>query len=347
MKTKNFFRVTVLTLTAILMFAMPSQATKTQEVLGDHFSLEGALDLFKKATTPEDFESQLNNSDHLVSNLDLDADGYVDYIRVEDFVQDDVHAMVLSVMLSAKEQQDIAVIEIEKTGASSAMLQIIGDEDMFGSRIIIEPYEEGADLRSGPDAWEEVARLTVNVWVWPSVRALYRPTYVAWRSPWKWQVYPHWWKPSKPHTLVWYRVHRPHYHPHFHTVHTHKVVRAHKIYVPKRRTAQIVQTRRIARLNPPQGRSVTTTRHKVVRSSQRHGTALQKTTTMTAKGHGHRKTVVRHQSTTGATSSSTGGPQVRTTKASVHSSELKGYDAAKHKVPHSAYPHAVRRAGRK
>ncbi len=111
---------------------------------GDHFSLEGALDLFKKAESPEDFEKLLNQEDANVNNLDLNEDGETDYIRVIDNMEDDVHAIVLQVSVSEEESQDVAVIEIEKTGDEEATLQIIGDEVLYafhsgrssGSRVI-------------------------------------------------------------------------------------------------------------------------------------------------------------------------------------------------------------------
>ena len=54
------------------------------EVPGDNFSLEGALELFKKSSSPEEFERLLNSSDSKVNNLDLNEDGFVDYIKVID-----------------------------------------------------------------------------------------------------------------------------------------------------------------------------------------------------------------------------------------------------------------------
>jgi hypothetical protein len=38
------------------------------EVPGDHFSLEGALELFKKSESPEKFEALLNSPDSKVNN---------------------------------------------------------------------------------------------------------------------------------------------------------------------------------------------------------------------------------------------------------------------------------------
>lgn len=108
---------------------------------GDHFSLQGALAaLSKKASSPEDFEKLRNASDANVNNLDLDEDGDVDYIRVVDNMDGDVHAIVLQVAVSETESQDIAVIEIEKQDGEKAILQIVGDEDIFGEQVIYEPY---------------------------------------------------------------------------------------------------------------------------------------------------------------------------------------------------------------
>ena len=47
-------------------------------LLGDNFSLEGALDVLKNASTLENFEKQLNNKDSDVNNLDLNDDGDIE-----------------------------------------------------------------------------------------------------------------------------------------------------------------------------------------------------------------------------------------------------------------------------
>ena len=140
---KNSWNLAALLLTLIALSFAP--ALNAQEVEadstglpGDHFSLEGALELFKKAESPEAFEKLLNDADNYVNNLDLNEDGEVDYIRVEDRMEGDVHAIVLQVPVSESESQDVAVIEIEKTGAEEAILQILGDEDVFGETRIVE-----------------------------------------------------------------------------------------------------------------------------------------------------------------------------------------------------------------
>lgn len=201
---------------------------------GDQFSLEGALELFKNATDLDAFEKALNAEDHRVNNLDLDGNGEVDYLRVVDHVQSDAHAIVLQVMLGKEEAQDVAVIELEKNGPESAVLQIRGAEELYGTDVIVEPFEEkeeGPALK-GPAPPEDLPRVRVwlNVWAWPCVTWIYGPTYVVWNSPWYWGYYPPWWRPWRPWGWnAWYGWHRP-YHGWYQPVHTCRVTNAHAVY---------------------------------------------------------------------------------------------------------------------
>lgn len=81
---------------------------------GDNFSLQGALELFKNAASIEDFEKALNTESNHVNNLDLDGNGEIDYVQVVSKTDNDAHAFILQVAVSAGESQDIAVIELEK-----------------------------------------------------------------------------------------------------------------------------------------------------------------------------------------------------------------------------------------
>ncbi|MDX1941405.1 MAG: hypothetical protein SFU99_12685 [Saprospiraceae bacterium] len=211
---------------------------------GDNFSLEGAIELFKKAQSLEDFEKLLNTESNNVNNLDLNEDGDIDYIRVVDNMDGDVHAIVLQVPVSASESQDIAVIEIEKQGNEEAILQIIGDEDIYGEQVIVEPFEEEPTKKGGgPSIDEEMVRVVVNVWLWPSVRFVYAPGYRVWVSPWRWSYYPTWWRPWRPHPWRVFHVNVRPFHRHYHVVTTHRVVRAHKVYAPRRTSSKVVHTR--------------------------------------------------------------------------------------------------------
>jgi hypothetical protein len=198
----------------------------------------------------------------------------------------DAHVYALQVPVTEKESQDIAAIELEKTDDENAVLQIIGDGDIFGEMTIVEPdgggkdddeeEVESGDSHKGPDAWVAPAmmlappRIVVNVWPWPIVRFVYAPGYRVWVSPWRWMVYPAWWRPWHP--LTW-RIFHPFRNPHrgYAVVRTHRVMMAHRIYAPTRMSSMTVRTRHGAHVD----------RYRVTRKTTVHtrgGTARVKTT---------------------------------------------------------------------
>ena len=271
---------------------------KSPETLGDHFSLEGALELFKESESPEDFEKRLNTEEYGIHNLDLNEDGFIDYIQVNDHHDGDVHAIVMQIAVSKKEAQDVAVIEIEKKGPEYAILQIIGDEDLYGEQVIVEPYEEDAPAhrKGGPSFGEDYRLVVVNVWAWPSVRFIYRPTYSVWASPFRFGYYPRWWRPWRPVPLNVFSPKVVVFRPNYRVVTTHRVVRAHRIYTPvsrksptvvKKTTTYAVGKTSTGRVGARKKTTVTTN----TRSNRVYGSRKSTTTTKTsgAKGQGSRK----------------------------------------------------------
>ncbi|HET6992394.1 MAG TPA: hypothetical protein VFJ43_13760 [Bacteroidia bacterium] len=156
---------------------------------GDNLDLYAVLDLFKSSTSVENFEKALNDKSKKVNNLDLNGDGKVDYIRVIDKYDGNDHAITLRVPVSKNESQDMAVIEIEKTGDKTASVQIIGDEDMYGKDVIIEPKEKNNEA----GFIYASSAIGVNVWFWPVILYVYSPDYVVWESPYDFDYYPDYW----------------------------------------------------------------------------------------------------------------------------------------------------------
>ena len=270
--------------------ALPFATAQTEEVTetglpGDNFSLEAALELFKKSNSLEEFEQLLNSEEEGVNNLDLNEDGEIDYIRVEDNVEGDVHAVVLQIAVSEEESQDIAVIEIEKTGEETAMLQILGDEEIYGETTIVEPFDAAgeAEGKGGPSADYAFHYIVVNVYPWPCVRFVYAPAYRPWRSPYRWGYYPTWWRPWRPHPFRTYHTRMVVYQPRYHVVHTHRVVHAHRVYTPHRRTSAVVHTRTTRVVAKP-GRTKVTTTKAGVKKTPNGVVAGKKTTTVTPRG---------------------------------------------------------------
>lgn len=238
-------------ITTLLLLALGMSTTAfSQEVsgtTGDDFSLEGALAMFKKSGSVEEFEKAINEEGNNVNNLDLNDDGQTDYITVEDIKDGDTHVLVLSTNLNEKEKQDIATIGIEKTGTDSAVLQIEGDEALYATNTIVEPEDNAEAIKSsgkgGPSFAEFDTKATaviVNVWLWPSVRFLYAPTYIVWVSPYRWGFYPKWWRPWHPFArTVFYTRCAPH-RVYFHRTPTRRIVAAHRVYAPRRHASTLV-----------------------------------------------------------------------------------------------------------
>ncbi len=216
---------------------------------GDNFSLQGALEMFQRSSSPEEFERLINTKDKNVNNLDLNKDGKTDYVRVIDKTEKRVHAFILQVPVSLKENQDIAVIELDKTSDTSAVIQIVGDKDIYGRELIIEPGEGENDnvnlnehhgAARGPSinyVGDNISAVIINVWYWPCVRFVYTPVYLPWVSPWYWGCYPNWWTAWRPVSLnVWFPGSVV-YNRNYVSVNTYRVSSARLLYTPYRSSA--------------------------------------------------------------------------------------------------------------
>lgn len=288
MELKHLTPLVLMLLTLNTLQVKAQSGPDTTRLPGDNFSLQGALEMLKKAGSPEEFEKLLNTKENKVNNLDLNEDGNTDYIKVINKRENDVQVFVLQAQVSEKESQDIAVIELEKTGKENAVVQIVGDEDMYGEETIVEPETDeqtayNAVTTGGPNAengsYFSPTGIVVNVWAWPCVRFVYAPAYTVWVSPWSWHARPVWYHPWRPYAWTVYRPFRYHYAPHYAVVTTRRVVYAPRIYRPMRVTSVTVTTRhRVAVNNHRVARKTTTVRthhgrvtrtHTVVRRRRR------------------------------------------------------------------------------
>jgi hypothetical protein len=227
----------------VILGITTSFAQEESETSGDNFSLEGALEMFKKSSSLEEFEKLINSENNDVNNLDLNEDGDIDYINVESIKEGDTHVIILSTYLNDKDIQDIATIGIEKTGDEEAILQIEGDENLYAENTIVEPFDVESKVERnnyGPnESIIDLTRVVVNVWFWPCVKFMYHPRYVVWKSPFRWKKHPSYWKPWKPFTHSVFRARCVRHSTHFHKTKTHRVLVARKIYKPRRKVAVI------------------------------------------------------------------------------------------------------------
>ena len=182
---------------------------------GDNLNLYAVMNLFQESETLEKFEQNLNSEESMINNLDLNGDKLIDYITVSDYVDGNVHNIVLRAALNRKEQQDVAVFVVEQLSNGAVQIQLIGDEALYGPNYIVEPiYAETPN----PGYTGKTYRNNVNVVTtsyydiaaWPVIRFMYRPGYNVWRSSWYWGYYPTYWNPWRAH--YWHYYYGYHYH---------------------------------------------------------------------------------------------------------------------------------------
>jgi hypothetical protein len=192
---------------------------------GDNLNLYAVMNLFQKSETIEGFERSLNDENTRINNLDLNNDNYIDYIKVTDYVDGNVHTIVLQDALDRNESQDVAVFTVEKLRDGSVQIQLIGDEALYGKNYIVEPiYAEtpnpGYTGRTNRKNVSVVTNNYIMVDSWPLVRYIYLPNYSVWHSSWYWGYYPEYWHPWRPYYWHYYYGYHynwfPEYYSHFH-----------------------------------------------------------------------------------------------------------------------------------
>lgn len=188
---------------------------------GDNLNLYAVMNLFQESETLEAFERSLNDKENTINNLDLNGDNFVDYITVSDYVDNNVHNIVLRASLDSKEQQDIAVFVVEKPGNDAVQIQLIGDETLYGENYIVEPiYAETPNPGYSGNAI--VSNSTYYaVASWPVVSYIYHPGYRVWRSSWYWGYYPSYWNTWSPHYWHYYYGYHSHWHNHYYSHYRH------------------------------------------------------------------------------------------------------------------------------
>ena len=172
-------RLTTLMMSLLMLAALTARADETVTVTATNGDISQNLDLkavatvFGEAKNLEEFETQLNDPSARISNLDLNGDGIVDYLRVIETGEGNAHLIVLQAVLAKDIYQDVATIYVEKDPSTEQItVQIQGDEYIYGTQYIIEPVY--------------ITRPIIYDWFWS-------PSWYCWHSPWYWGYYPTYW----------------------------------------------------------------------------------------------------------------------------------------------------------
>lgn len=174
--------------------------TATTNDISDNLDLRAVASIFGDSENLEDFERRLNDPKTQISNLDLNRDNQVDYLRVIESIEGYTHLIIVQSVLERDVFQDVATIEVERGSNNQVQVQFVGDVYMYGTNYIYEPVYYHTPL------------IYNNFWAYG-----YHPYY----SNWYWGYYPTYYYAWNPCPVFRYRNY---IHHHINTQHYYNYV---------------------------------------------------------------------------------------------------------------------------
>lgn len=167
MKTKLFLIIGLLITT--------TYGLKAQTFNSAYINYGGVLDLkttsilFGKASSLLEFEQYLNDPDIHASNLDLNNDGYVDYLKVTGAYENNRYIIQINSILGMNQYKEIASIVVRNINYRYPSILIEGNPVIYGNNYILNPsYSKRPDI----------------LWSFSSL------AFNRWNSPYYWGYYP-------------------------------------------------------------------------------------------------------------------------------------------------------------
>lgn len=169
----------------------PKTTTVTTFVVTDYNTdLSFYLDLnavaaaFAESRSVQEFEQLLNSSRYMINNLDLNRDGWIDYLRVIEMHQGVYHTLLIQACLAPSVFQDVATLVAEHR-PDALYVEVIGDRWLYGPNYVVRPV-----FIKRPPMWDIYGR----------------PTYAVWSSPYYFDHYPSYYTHPKPVYLNHYQA---------------------------------------------------------------------------------------------------------------------------------------------
>ena len=184
MKTKLLF-IALLTLgfSSVQVQSQTTVYAKNSDI-SDNLDLRAVASMFGESANLQDFERRLNDPKYQISNLDLNGDNEVDYLRVIESVENRTHVVIIQAVLDRDVYQDIATIDVERDNYNKVSVQVVGNTYLYGANYIYEPVYSVTPV------------IYNSFWV-----TNYRPYY----STWSWNVYPTYYAAWRPYPIYRYR----------------------------------------------------------------------------------------------------------------------------------------------
>ena len=214
----RYFSILVGLLFYVSSFAQQATVTAKNYDISDNLDLQAVASVFGDSKDLADFEFRLNDPEMRLSNLDLNRDGYVDYLRVIEAVEGRTHLVVIQAVLGQDVFQDVATIEVEKDRRNQVQIQIVGNSYIYGNNYIYEPYYVHT----------------------PSMFSIFWSTgYRPYHSSWYWNYYPTYFNYWQPYPVYTYTNH----------VHGHINRNNRYVYATNRSSSRAVRMHREVRSN--------------------------------------------------------------------------------------------------
>lgn len=139
---------------------------------------------YAESRNVREFEQLLNSARYMVSNLDLNRDGWIDYLRVMETRQGWTHVLYVQAVLGMNVFQNVCTI-VTDVYPSSRYVQIIGDPYIYGSNYYLNPT-----FSTLP----------------PMYNYMYTNSYTCWNSPYYWDYYPSYYTHPSPVVITHYET---------------------------------------------------------------------------------------------------------------------------------------------
>jgi hypothetical protein len=145
-----------------------------------YLDLHAVAAAYSEARSTREFEQLLNSSKYMINNLDLNRDGYVDYLRVIETRKGQYYAYLIQACLAPSVFQDVATLVAERR-ASTLYVEVVGDSYLYGYNYVVRPT-----FVKRPLMWDVYGYANYTVWVspyyygvWPSYYTRPKTVYIT------------------------------------------------------------------------------------------------------------------------------------------------------------------------
>ena len=149
-----------------------------------YLDLNAVAAAFAESRSVREFEEILNSSRYMINNLDLNRDGWIDYLRVIETSRGYYHTLLIQACLAPSVFQDVATLIAERR-ADALYVEVVGDRYLYGYNYIVRPV----------------------FFKRPPMYDIYgHPRYTAWVSPYYYGYFPSYYTQPKPIYLNHYQA---------------------------------------------------------------------------------------------------------------------------------------------